>query len=197
MHRYGNIRSGEESQEYQKHGETTHQQPIRSGTKPGWIVTNAHHWNCVAAHIEPDGVTCQIHQKAYRFTTAPGDAMELNHTIVPAHDKEASARFFAQIFGLTYDGAVSHFAPVKVNQHLTMDFDNANDFRSHHYAFKVSESEFDEIFGRLKICSVEYGSQPWTPKDGELNDRHGGRGVYWLDPDGHMLEILTRDGTEK
>ncbi|MCZ6709865.1 MAG: VOC family protein [Gammaproteobacteria bacterium] len=123
--------------------------------------------------------------------------MELNHTIVPAREKEASAKFFAQIFGLTYNGAISHFAPVKVNEHLTMDFDNADDFSSHHYAFKVSESEFDEIFGRLRASGIEFGSQPWTPKNGELNDRYGGRGVYWLDPDGHMLEILTRDGTEK
>lgn len=122
--------------------------------------------------------------------------MELNHTIVPAHEKEASASFFAQIFGLTYDGVVSHFAPVRVNHQLTMDFDNADDFGSHHYAFKVSEAEFDAIFGRLQASGVEYGSEPWTSKDGKLNDRYGGRGVYWLDHDGHLLEILTRDGTE-
>jgi catechol 2,3-dioxygenase-like lactoylglutathione lyase family enzyme len=60
-------------------------------------------------------------------------AMTLNHTIVPAHDKEASARFFAQIFGLRYEGSVGHFAPVRVNETLTFDFDNASPFEQHHY----------------------------------------------------------------
>ena len=123
--------------------------------------------------------------------------MELNHTIVPAHDKEVSARFFAEIFGLSYDGAVSHFAPVKVNDQLTMDFDNSSEFKSHHYAFKVSNTEFDSIFSRLQASDNAYGSEPWTPADGKLNERYGGRGVYWLDQDGHMMEILTRDGTEQ
>jgi catechol 2,3-dioxygenase-like lactoylglutathione lyase family enzyme len=121
--------------------------------------------------------------------------MELNHTIVPAHDKEVAARFFAEIFGLAYEGSISHFAPVKVNDQLTMDFDNASDFRSHHYAFKVTDAEFDAIFGRLQGNGVDYGSEPWTPTDGKLNHRHGGRGVYWRDQDGHLLEILTRDGS--
>lgn len=123
--------------------------------------------------------------------------MELNHTIVPAHDKEVSAKFFAGIFGLSYDGAVSHFAPVKVNDQLTMDFDNSSEFKSHHYAFKVTDTEFDSIFSRLQASGNAYGSEPRTPADGKLNERYGGRGVYWLDHDGHMMEILTRDGTEQ
>ena len=61
-------------------------------------------------------------------------AITLNHTIVPAHDKEASAKFFAQIFGLKYDGAMSHFAPVRINETLTLDFDNRDRFETHHYA---------------------------------------------------------------
>jgi len=65
-------------------------------------------------------------------------AIKLNHTIVPARDKEASARFFAQIFGLTYDGPMGHFAPVRVNEDLTLDFDNAESFEIHHYAFYVT-----------------------------------------------------------
>jgi len=64
-------------------------------------------------------------------------AITLNHTIVPAHDKEASARFFADIFGLTYEGSMGHFAPVRVNEALTLDFDNRDRFESHHYAFHV------------------------------------------------------------
>ena len=70
-------------------------------------------------------------------------AIVLDHTIVPAHDKEASAKFFARIFGLSYEGAVSHFAPVRVNETLVMDFDTWPSFESHHYAFKVSATEFD------------------------------------------------------
>jgi catechol 2,3-dioxygenase-like lactoylglutathione lyase family enzyme len=75
-------------------------------------------------------------------------AITLNHTIVPARDKEGSARFFAQIFGLKYDGPTGHFAPVRVNGELTLDFDDADSFEVHHYAFHVSDDEFDAIFKR-------------------------------------------------
>ena len=117
--------------------------------------------------------------------------IELDHTIVPARDKVASARFFARIFGLRYDGEVSHFAPVKVNDRLTLDFDDDDDFKSLHYAFKVSEDEFDQIFARIQAEGIAYGSGPRSLDDMEINHRGGGRGVYFLDPDGHILEILT------
>ena len=119
--------------------------------------------------------------------------MELNHTIVPARDKEASARFFARIMGLSYDGPMGHFAPVVVNDALTMDFDNASDIPSHHYAFKVTDEEFDGIFARIKAGGVTYGAGPSSPDNGEINTRHGGRGFYWRDIDGHLMEVLTRD----
>ena len=119
-------------------------------------------------------------------------AIELDHTIVPAHDKEESARFFARIFGLSYDGPMSHFAPVRVNDSLTLDFDNADEFESHHYAFRVSEDEFDQIFGRIREDGVVYGSGPRSMEDMEINHRRGGRGVYFRDPNGHALEIMTR-----
>ena len=118
--------------------------------------------------------------------------MELNHTIVPARDKDASARFFARIFGLTYDGPAGHFAAVRVNESLTLDFDDATSFDSHHLAFKVSDAEFDAIFGRIQDEGIPYGSGPWSLDDMKTNDWHGGRGVYFLDPDGHVLELLTR-----
>ena len=118
-------------------------------------------------------------------------AIVLDHTIIPARDKEASARFFAQIFGLTYDGPVSHFAPVRVNETLTLDFDDAESFEKHHYAFKVSEDEFDAIFGRIQAARISYGSGPRSPDDMQINHRRGGRGVYFRDPNGHLLEILT------
>ncbi len=120
--------------------------------------------------------------------------IELDHTIVPSRDKEAAARFFSRIFGLTYNGTVSPFAPVRVNENLTLDFldfDEASDFETHHYAFKVSEAEFDAIFGRIKADGVIYGSGPGSFEDMQINHRRGGRGVYFRDPDGHILEILT------
>jgi catechol 2,3-dioxygenase-like lactoylglutathione lyase family enzyme len=119
-------------------------------------------------------------------------AIKLNHTIVPAHDKEASAKFFAEIFGLKYEGPMGHFAPVKVNDELSLDFDNWDRFEMHHYAFEVSESEFDEIFGRVKSKGLKYGSGPRSQEDMQINTRRGGRGVYFRDPNGHMLELLTR-----
>ncbi len=117
--------------------------------------------------------------------------IELDHTIIPARDKEAAARFFARIFGLSYDGPQSHFAPVRVNDRLTLDFDEADDFDHHHYAFKVSEDEFDAMFGRIQADGITYGSGPYASDDMQINHRHGGRGVYFHDPDGHLLELLT------
>jgi catechol 2,3-dioxygenase-like lactoylglutathione lyase family enzyme len=119
-------------------------------------------------------------------------AIMLNHTIVPAHDKEASARFFAQLFGLTYEGPMGHFAPVRVNDTLTLDFDNRERFESHHYAFHVSDDEFDDIFGRIKAAGITFGSGPRSLEDAQINTRRGGRGVYFRDPNGHVLELLTR-----
>src|SRR5215469_15552910 len=115
----------------------------------------------------------------------------LDHTIVPARDKEESARFFAHIFGLEYKGPVSHFAPVRINDTLTIDFDNWDSFERHHYAFKVSEAEFDGIFDRVRGEGLAYGSGPRSVEDMEINHRHGGRGFYFRDPNGHLLEVLT------
>jgi catechol 2,3-dioxygenase-like lactoylglutathione lyase family enzyme len=98
----------------------------------------------------------------------------LNHTIVPARDKKAAARFFARIFGLRVDR-----------------FDDTGEFESHHYAFHVSDAEFDAIFGRVREAKLAYGSAPWSVDDGKLNDWNGGRGVYFRDPDGHVLELMT------
>ena len=119
-------------------------------------------------------------------------AITLNHTIVPAHDKETSARFFAEIFGLKYEGPAGHFAPVKVNDTLTLDFDNSQRFEWHHYAFHVGDDEFDAIFSRIKAAGLKYGSMPWSREDMQLNNWRGGRGVYFCDPNGHILELLTR-----
>jgi len=115
----------------------------------------------------------------------------LNHTIVPARDKVAAARFFAEIFGLPVDPKTDHFAPVRVNETLTFLFDEEESFESHHYAFHVDDSEFEAIFSRIKKAGITYGSAPWSLDDGKFNDWGGGRGVYFKDPNGHVLELMT------
>ena len=119
-------------------------------------------------------------------------SITLNHTIVPARDKVASAEWFAQVFGLQFAGTQGHFAPVKVNDTLTLDFDNADQFERHHYAFHVGEPEFDAILGRVKAAGVPYGSEPGAQDNGQINTRRGGRGVYFRDSNGHSWELLTQ-----
>lgn len=118
--------------------------------------------------------------------------VELDHMIVPVRDKEASARFFARIFGLAYDGPMPPFAPVRVNDRLTLDFDDHDDHGILHYAFKVSDEKFDAVFGRIQAEGIPYGSGPYSLDDMRLNHRKGGRGAYFKDPNGHILEILTK-----
>ncbi|MHB8576346.1 MAG: VOC family protein, partial [Dehalococcoidia bacterium] len=119
-------------------------------------------------------------------------AITLNHTIVPAKDNVAAAQWFAGMFGLTFAGSQGHFAPVRVNDTLTLDFDTAANFERHHYAFHVSEAEFDSIFGRVKAAGGAYGSEPNAQDNGEINTRRGGRSVYFRDSDGHSWELLTK-----
>jgi catechol 2,3-dioxygenase-like lactoylglutathione lyase family enzyme len=114
----------------------------------------------------------------------------LNHTIVPARDKAAAAKFFARIFGLKR-GRAGYFAPVRVNKTLTLLFGDDSKFESHHYAFHVSGREFDAIFKRVKKSKIVYGSAPWSLDDGKLNNWGGGRGFYFTDPNGHVLELMT------
>lgn len=119
-------------------------------------------------------------------------AITLNHTIVPARNKEASAEFFARIFGVPYEGIIfGHFAVVRVNDTLTLDFADRESVESHHYAFHVSDEEFDGIFARVKDAGITYGSEPGKWDDMQLNHRRGGRGFYFRDPNGHSLELLT------
>jgi catechol 2,3-dioxygenase-like lactoylglutathione lyase family enzyme len=120
-------------------------------------------------------------------------AITLNHTIVPSHNKVEAARFYSKIFGFDYVGEFSHFVVVKVNETLSLDFDNRDKFEPHHYAFKVSEPEFDQIFDRLKAENITYGSGPFEPENMNINHNNDGRGVYFRDPDGHLLEMLTTD----
>ena len=120
-------------------------------------------------------------------------AITLNHTIVPAKDKKASARFFADILGLTVKEGEGRFAQVQVNDSLTMDYDEQRPVvESIHYAFMVSDPEFDAICGRIKAAGVAYGSGPFDHKNMRINDnRRGGRACYFEDIDGHLLEVMT------
>jgi catechol 2,3-dioxygenase-like lactoylglutathione lyase family enzyme len=93
----------------------------------------------------------------------------LNHTIVPAHDKHEAARWFAQIMGLRADESNGHFAPVRVSDTLTLLFADEASFDQRHYAFHVSDAEFDSILGRVNGKGLVFGSAPWSLDDGKLN----------------------------
>ena len=119
--------------------------------------------------------------------------IELNHTIVRVKDKFAAAEFYSRILGCENKGEVFHFVVVKINESLSFDFDNSEGFQSQHYAFKVSDEKFDEVFKRIKTEAIIYGSGPRSLEDMKFNDYSGGRGFYFRDLDGHILELLTQD----
>ena len=118
--------------------------------------------------------------------------MNLDHTIVPSSDKEEAARFFARVFGLTYAGPWGEFAPVAVNDTFQLDFYDMDEFGWHHYAFRVDEEEFDEIFSRIEDEGIPYGSGPSQADNMQIGSPHqGGRTIYFHSPDRHILEIMT------
>ena len=118
-------------------------------------------------------------------------SVELNHTIIPAKDKWVSAKFLADILNLEAGPEWGHFVPVKTANGVTLDFDTREEFRSGHYAFLVSNAEFDAAFARIRAQGVRYYADPRRTKPGEINHLHGGRGVYFDDPNGHVMEIIT------
>ncbi len=138
-------------------------------------------------------MTTTTHYTVSHYNSETTMPITLNHTIIPTHDKEYSARFYVRIFGFEYLGPFVSFIVVRVNDTLCLDFADRDDFESHHYAFKVSELEFDSIFERIKGENIAYGSGPFNPENMEINHDYGGRGVYFRDPDGHLLEMLTTD----
>jgi catechol 2,3-dioxygenase-like lactoylglutathione lyase family enzyme len=121
-------------------------------------------------------------------------AVELNHTIVNAHDRKASAEFLAGLLGLEVGEPAGVFLPVVLSNGVTLDFMNrpAERIESQHYAFLISEEEFDEIFGRITEAGLTYWADPGHQEEGKIGTRWGGRGVYFADPNGHNMEILTR-----
>lgn len=119
--------------------------------------------------------------------------VKLNHTIVYTRDKRVSATFFAEVLGLPSPVPYGPFLGVEVGNEVTLDFlEEDGEIASQHYAFLVSEREFDEIFGRIKARGVSYWADPSQSRAGEINRHDGGRGVYFEDPSGHLLEIITR-----
>lgn len=119
-------------------------------------------------------------------------AVQLNHTIVHAHDPVASATFLADILGLAAPVRFGPFQVVDMDNGVSLDYARADhEVAPQHYAFLISETEFDEIFGRIRERNLPYWADPGRTRPGEISDNHG-RGVYFPDPDGHFLEILTR-----
>lgn len=120
--------------------------------------------------------------------------VELNHTIVPARDKRASAAFLSRILGVPVSGDVAHFVPINLGNGVTLDYDDAGDPQPHHYAFLVSEDVFDAAFERVTAAGISYHAEPSGAGPGEIyHSSSGGRGFYFEDPDGHLMELLTRD----
>jgi catechol 2,3-dioxygenase-like lactoylglutathione lyase family enzyme len=121
-------------------------------------------------------------------------AIELNHTIVACRDPQASAQFLAGILGLRVDPPLAHFTPVTLANQVTLDYDQSQDIRSCHYAFLASDEEFDAAFARIQAAGITHFADPACRQAGQIyhRDSDGCRGVYFRDPDGHLMEILTR-----
>lgn len=120
-------------------------------------------------------------------------AVDLNHTIVHAEDKEVSARFLADILDLEAPIPFGPFLVVKTANGVSLDFINSggDPVRSRHFAFLVSEAEFDQIFARIKDRGIGYWADPMGKVEGQINTHFGGRGFYFRGPEGHWLEVIT------
>jgi catechol 2,3-dioxygenase-like lactoylglutathione lyase family enzyme len=121
-------------------------------------------------------------------------SVELNHTIVHARDNRESAAFLARILGLEVGAEWGPFVPVSTGNGVTLDFASipVGSITVQHYAFLVSDEEFDAAFARIKQEGIGYYADPQRTQPGRINHHHGGRGLYFLDPVGHGMEIITR-----
>jgi len=118
---------------------------------------------------------------------------ELNRLIVWTKDKHGSAKFLADVLGVSVSPEWGPFVPVKTSNGVTMDFiDGGSDVRMQHYAFLVTDAEFDAAFSRIKSAGLAYWADPHKEQAGEINRHWGGRGVYFEDPNGHLLELITK-----
>jgi catechol 2,3-dioxygenase-like lactoylglutathione lyase family enzyme len=118
--------------------------------------------------------------------------VELNHTIVTVRDKHEAATFLTEILGLPPYTRYGPFAVVELANGVSLDFaDDHGEVVPRHYAFLVGDGEFDEIFGRIKQRGLDFWADPNKNRPGAINHNDGGRGLYWNDPNGHFLEIIT------
>ena len=120
--------------------------------------------------------------------------IKLNHTIVHSKDPRAASEFFSGLFGLPKPKPFGPFLGVEVGNEVTLDFLDADgmEIQMQHYAFLVSDAEFDQIFGRIKERGLKYWADPGQKQQGRINHHFGGRGVYFEDLSGHLLEIITK-----
>ena len=120
-------------------------------------------------------------------------SVEFNHTIVWSRDSEASARFLARMLGLPAPKAWGPFQVVTTANDVNVDFmDKEGEIRKQHYAFLVSEAEFEQILARVRNEGLSHWADPAQTKAGAINRHDGGRGIYFEDPSGHLLEVITR-----
>jgi len=120
-------------------------------------------------------------------------SVQLNHTIVSCRDQQRSAAFMTGILGLPAATRFAHFLVVEADNGVSLDFSEASgEITPQHYAFLVGEDDFDASFGRIREQGLTYWADPGQTRPGEINHRDGGRGVYFADPDGHLLELITR-----
>ena len=120
-------------------------------------------------------------------------SVRLNHTIVWCRDKHISATFLADVLGLSSPQPFGPFLIVDAANDVSLDYHDVDgDVASQHYAFLIDEDEFDEIFGRITDRGLDYWADPALSRPREINRSDDGRGVYFKDPDGHLLEIITR-----
>jgi extradiol dioxygenase family protein len=119
-------------------------------------------------------------------------AVQLNHTIVNVRDKRDSASFVAEILGVAAPTQYGPFQVVQVDNDVSLDFVDVEVLHPQHYAFLVGEDDFDAILGRIRERGITFWADPFRRRAGEWNTEDGGRGLYWEEPSGHLLEIITR-----
>jgi catechol 2,3-dioxygenase-like lactoylglutathione lyase family enzyme len=117
--------------------------------------------------------------------------IQLDHLIVPSHNRVDGAKALAELLDVPWATSQGTFSPVYLNDSVTLDFADREQFERHHYAFRVSEEAFDAILGRIEARGIPYRDHPRGENNHQINRRLGGKNLYWEDADGHLWEILT------
>jgi catechol 2,3-dioxygenase-like lactoylglutathione lyase family enzyme len=120
-------------------------------------------------------------------------SVQLNHTIVWCRDKKKSASFMTELLGLPAPTRFGPFLVVELSNGVSLDFHDVDgEIAMQHYAFLIGEDDFDQVYRRIRERGIEYWADPGRERAGEINHHDGGRGMYFADPDGHLLEVITR-----